>query len=344
MKLQDSSSKNGKLKNNKDEINVKQTIDDYFKLQSNAIINLKQPHLKHICSESLYFVLHENTELLINKIKSFHSRIIYYNVTTEFCSLTFENNTCTAKVKSKETLKFDNVSKETLRINLHEFELSKIKNKWIIFKDKDLNVNNNYSNRNSQEQHIRNKLSLEIQIALFRELIEKKKTDLMVIPNDDDRNLNRGMMRLYQIENWNKRPKQWGDFDNMGGDCTNYASQVLYAGGAPMITVGNYKWYYYGYNNRYPSWTGVEEFYDYLINNKADGVHGIEVQSVNELKTGDIIQMDLDGDGVFNHTSVVCNPLGYNGVLPTITSHSLDRFNEPILTFNFTDIRLIHLR
>lgn len=338
MKLHGLSSRICSINNNNDENAAKQAIDSYFKQQSRAEAHLKQLNLSHICSDRVSCLLNENNKILINKMKYLNIEIIYAATEPEFCSLVFEDHNCTAKVISKETLKFAGVDNETKRFNYHEFSLSKVNNKWIIFSDKNIDTNSN-----SIRQCITNRSLYNDEIQVIDNLLQYHKSSIE-ITKDDSRKLNRGKMKLYQIDNWNKRPRQWGNFDDMGGDCTNYASQVVYAGGAPMITGGEYKWYYYGYGNRHPSWTGVEQFFSYLTKNKADGVHGYELLSVNELKTGDIIQMDLDGDGIFNHTSVVYNPTGYKGILPTITSHSLDRFNEPILSFNFTDIRLIHLR
>lgn len=333
---------NGYLITIKDEDMVKHTITSYLKMQVKAQIHLKQPHIDHICSKELCSYVHEYNNVLLNKMKLFHCRIEYYRIQPDFCSLTFDKNTCTAKVISKETLKFDKLKDETLRFNTHEFELSKVNNKWLIISDID-NTEKSFRG-NSKEQHKKYSLSLEFQMSLLKKMLKKKLSKENYLSDDNDRALDRAKMKLYQIENWNKRPKEWGNFNEMGGDCTNYVSQVVYAGGAPMITNGSFKWYYYGYGNRTPSWTGVEQFYDFLTKNNAQGIHGIELPTNLDLKTGDVIQLDLDGDGVFNHTSVVYNPTGYMGVLPTITSHSLDRFNEPILTFNFTNIRWIHLK
>lgn len=154
---------------------------------------------------------------------------------------------------------------------------------------------------------------------------------------------NREKMKLYQDKNWNRRVSPWGDFSEIGGDCTNYASQVIYAGGAPMIKGYTLEWYYYSYQNRSPSWTSAELLYNFLSHNKSTGPHGKEISSINDLLTGDLIQLDFTGDGKFDHTAVVYNPTGYLNKFPTITAHSLDRFNQPLNVFNYSSLRLIHL-
>lgn len=70
------------------------------------------------------------------------------------------------------------------------------------------------------------------------------------------------------------RNTNYANFDNMGGDCTNYVSQILRAGGAPLDTTGNYQWYYHKVTDRSPSWTGVNQLYNYLIHNDYVGPQG----------------------------------------------------------------------
>ena len=47
------------------------------------------------------------------------------------------------------------------------------------------------------------------------------------------------------------------DFENIGGDCTNFASQCVYAGAGVMNYTPVMGWYYKSVNDRTPSWTGV---------------------------------------------------------------------------------------
>ena len=47
------------------------------------------------------------------------------------------------------------------------------------------------------------------------------------------------------------------NFDELGGDCTNFASQCLYAGAGVMNYTPTFGWYYISADDRSPSWTGV---------------------------------------------------------------------------------------
>ena len=66
------------------------------------------------------------------------------------------------------------------------------------------------------------------------------------------------------------------DYSNIGGDCTNFASQVLYAGTGVMNYNSENGWYYIDANNKSPSWTGVNFFYIFIVNNDGLGPFGEE--------------------------------------------------------------------
>ena len=98
-----------------------------------------------------------------------------------------------------------------------------------------------------------------------------------------------------------RNPKYY-NYDKIGGDCTNFISQCLFAGTRQM----NYRkngWYYSDANNKSPSWTGVEFLYNFLIQNKYEGPKGKEILK-EELQLGDIIQLSFDGN-IFGHTLIV---------------------------------------
>ena len=55
------------------------------------------------------------------------------------------------------------------------------------------------------------------------------------------------------------------DFSDLGGDCTNFASQAVYAGSGVMNFTPAFGWFYRTANDRTPSWTGVEFFLQFLF-------------------------------------------------------------------------------
>lgn len=82
------------------------------------------------------------------------------------------------------------------------------------------------------------------------------------------------------------------NYDKIGGDCTNFASQSIYAGSKIMNYDSN-GWFYKNANDKSPSWTGVEFLYKFLINNKSVGPFA-KVSNMNEIKVGDIVQLSFN--------------------------------------------------
>ena len=127
------------------------------------------------------------------------------------------------------------------------------------------------------------------------------------------------------------------DFENVGGDCTNFASQCLFAGAKIM----NYKpilgWYYNSSSDRTPSWSGVEYLYNFLINNKSIGPFGHTVAE-SDAERGDIIQLGANDRG-FYHSPVI------TAVSPFIqvAAHTFDALDRPLFTYNYETIRFIHI-
>lgn len=140
-----------------------------------------------------------------------------------------------------------------------------------------------------------------------------------------------------------RNPKYY-DFEDLGGDCTNFCSQVIHAGGAPMKIDKRNGWYYLSLNSRYPSWTGVEFLYRFLVTNKGRGPQGEEVSSA-EIEIGDVIQLDFPHNDVFNHSPVVVSnpePGNINRIL--VSTHTIDRDNYPLIFYNWRNIRFIHIK
>ena len=59
---------------------------------------------------------------------------------------------------------------------------------------------------------------------------------------------------------------QFANFAGIGGNCTNFVSQCIYAGSCEMNYRPTFGWYYISLDDRSPSWSGVEYFYNFLTN------------------------------------------------------------------------------
>ncbi len=148
---------------------------------------------------------------------------------------------------------------------------------------------------------------------------------------------------VYQYaEKWafSRNPKYY-NFDSIGGDCTNFASQCIYAGCNEMNFDRNNGWYYISVNNRSPSWTSTEFLYDFLIHNNGIAGPSGSYSYINKLEIGDIIQLSFDGKN-FTHTLIVIQP--GNSVQNTfIAAHTYDAFNKSVYEYGYKEFRCIHI-
>lgn len=136
------------------------------------------------------------------------------------------------------------------------------------------------------------------------------------------------------------RNPQYYNYDSIGGDCTNFVSQCIFAGYNQMNYKKEYGWYYINANNKTPSWTGVTFLYNFLITNKSDGPKGKE-STINKLDIGDVIQLSFDGND-FSHSLIVVQ--ASNDIYNTlVAAHTLDCFGKRLSEYNYARYRCIHI-
>lgn len=140
---------------------------------------------------------------------------------------------------------------------------------------------------------------------------------------------------------YSRNPKYY-NFDNLGGDCTNFVSQCIYQGAGIMNYTKDFGWYYNSLNDRSPSWSGVEFLSEFLINNKGVGPRG-KIANMDEVDTGDVVQLSFDGIN-FSHTLIIVNIIDKPALDDIyIACHTYDSYNRRISTYNFEKIRFIHI-
>ena len=127
------------------------------------------------------------------------------------------------------------------------------------------------------------------------------------------------------------------DFENLGGDCTNFDSQCIYAGAKIMNYTSVTGWYYRSSYDRSASWTGVNYLYRFLTTNKSVGPHA-HVVSASEVLPGDIVQLGNEYNE-FYHSPVITS------VTPTIlvAAHTYDALDRPLYSYVFHTARFLHI-
>ncbi len=115
-------------------------------------------------------------------------------------------------------------------------------------------------------------------------------------------------------------------FDVIGGDCTNFVSQCLFAGGFEMVFSEYDGWFYVSANHRSASWTAVYYFRRFLLSGKFPPKG--KIVSKEEVTEGDIVFLH-DGER-FYHTLLITKIK--DGEIFT-SSHSYPSFNRPLKTY-----------
>lgn len=134
---------------------------------------------------------------------------------------------------------------------------------------------------------------------------------------------------------------------NRGGDCANFVSQLLHAGGLPM----NDEWYYKKGSfirkipilNRVvdyfsPKWAVADDQYRYFSNKKNGfSEETIEISTMEDLiqaeksggiKPGDLLYWDFEGDGKIDHATMITGVNQQGHLL--YSGHTYDQFNAEV--------------
>ena len=131
-------------------------------------------------------------------------------------------------------------------------------------------------------------------------------------------------------------------YHELGGDCTNFVSQCIYAGSGIMNYTPTYGWYYINANNKSPSWTGTKYLYNFLVSNQGLSVFGKETD-VAEMMPGDVIQLG-DENMQFYHSLIVVKTDGFpakNTIY--VASHSYAAYMKRLSDYDYKNVRFIHI-
>lgn len=129
-------------------------------------------------------------------------------------------------------------------------------------------------------------------------------------------------------------------YDDYGGNCQNFASQMLLAGGIPMDVSGHARWKYYGDEvdessskvGRTNTWTTAPYFYKYAKTNTGFGLVAVVDGNMYLAEPGDILQVGAK-KGEPTHTNVVMGTVkdsSGNVIDVLINSNTSNRINWPM--------------
>lgn len=138
-----------------------------------------------------------------------------------------------------------------------------------------------------------------------------------------------------------QRNGDWDDFTGQGGNCQNYVSQSLYAGGIPRDISGRSMWSWKRPGSYLPedkerslSWINVEVFRQYVSFNHGYGLSALPDAPYLEGENGDVIQMGFPDR--WSHTvliSRVITDAQGNTVDYLVNSNTADLKNFPVSAY-----------
>ena len=154
------------------------------------------------------------------------------------------------------------------------------------------------------------------------------------------------LIKPYERENALMYARRWvfsqnplfGDFRAIGGNCTNFVSQCVYAGSCRMNYTPVFGWYYISLDDRTASWSGVEFFYNFIVGNRGIGPFGREVES-DLIEIGDVVQLYREGAGYYHSLLVV----GFDGDEILVAAQSDDVYERPLSTYTFDNARFLKI-
>ncbi|WP_307835509.1 amidase domain-containing protein [Streptomyces adelaidensis] len=132
-------------------------------------------------------------------------------------------------------------------------------------------------------------------------------------------------MATYTEKYWKSYNPAYRKYNAAGGDCTNYLSQGLLAGGWKQIstvTPEEYDTWYYAANGTADAWIGVNEWSWFTQTAKRTTA----LANVYQMDVGDVLQVDFNNDGSKDH-SMMTTYRSSSGV-PYLTYHDADTYRR----------------
>lgn len=264
-----------------------------------------------------------------------------------------DENEYDVKVSEKFKYKYKIAKEETEGITEHEFKLIKEESGNLKIKEHD-NKDRFIENIKSKLQNSKDYRGTEEEVKQSildeaREKREKLKKEMKDVKEEEKKtsstednssdfvSYNRAEAVKYAKTWAMSRNKRFNNFEGTGGDCTNFTSQCINAGGIIMDLENPHIWKYFSSdwndsasrNGRSASWTSVMNFRNYVIKNtEGIGLRANLTEDLSGLDKGDIVQIENE------HGVVIVDVIYDEEKVPMdflIACHSSDRLNESLI-------------
>ena len=343
-------------------------MDSYFK----SITTLKEIDMTNLFCDDAYeeaYINQTAISLLINSRKLERNKMTISNAKYDiiFDDIDNKNDTVTVKVLENDYFHFDfmkDIESKVYEVE-NTFVLKKIENTYKIIslrkvQDFYVMITNEYKTGKSDKDAKKELDKMkEDYISDFKDEVSDFKTYLNRYENKEDTitktcdyKYDRTKALNYAKKYVTSRNSEWSNYSEYGGNCQNFASQVVYSGGVPMDLQGDAIWKYYGDTlnetkskiGRSTSWTGVTFFYDYAKANKGYGLCAEIDINPFYAEAGDIGQVGYNN--IYKHTVVIVGNIKDNNGKTTdllINSNSINLENYPLSGYVYPNKRVIKI-
>ncbi|WP_371680418.1 amidase domain-containing protein [Streptomyces sp. NBC_01276] len=133
-------------------------------------------------------------------------------------------------------------------------------------------------------------------------------------------------MAKYAEKYWSNYNPAYRKFSGAGGDCTNFISQALKAGGWKAVpgSTSDYRNWWYDGARQSDSWVGANEWAWFTLSNQ----RAANLANVYQTDVGDIVQVDFNKDGSKDHSMMVT--YRSSAGMPYVTYHSTNTYRKSL--------------
>jgi hypothetical protein len=332
-----------------EEEKIKSVINAYFVTRYESMKMLdKQEFSSLIQGDDLKWITQENDRREVEIYIATLAGLRYqdYKFSLDYDLIEIKNGKAVVELRESHDVIYETMAPEVTKLaNLHHtFMLQKNNHKWTIskeeYRDEFSDVYSAYSKEQIKEQFRKNFQEYKKSLTM--------RDKVQAVPLVVNNSYNRASAKLYSKTYRSyalKNPtyKSMYSTDGYGGDCTNFVSQILYAGAPKMST--NWKYNKKGTTSTSDdtwtnSWSVAGNLGDFLTSNTGLGPYG-SVVTITSISSGDVILLSDDGGSFYFHAVAAYQYV--NGSL-TIVGHDIDRFNYPITNYFVYTLKLIHIK
>lgn len=347
---------------------IHELIVNYMNLYYQSIEELSYHDMSKLFSDDIESYKNETAiKYLIEarKLRSFDMKLSNVKYDLNYKKYDINDNVYKIEVEENGYYNFNYMSDITSKVYgvKNTFEIVKINDEYKIksydkVQDFYVMIKNTFKNTDDYKKELDS-----IKTNFLKEVEEEQKklknyyteyNNGYTIKKDYDHKYDRQKAVEYANKYVTTRNSEWDKYDDYGGNCQNYASQMLYAGGIPMDYDGDIslQWKHYSSSvnesqtkkGRSYSWTGVGYFYTYAKNNRGFGLVAQVDANYYSAEPGDIAQVGYNNE--YRHTTVVVGlvkDMDGNIIDLILNSNTVNMENYPLQGYAYPMKRIIKI-